>query len=232
MDFDTILQVIVVISIVGLILFGAYYFIYNREWLSTNEASLTILLLIIGIIIAILSSYLGAVVGAKAQAKFAYDQELQKSDIHDETVARLLYLDLIYLTSTVDRQYNGINCLDKRIKQNPNTRLRIIGTIYPDNALWYSYRPEIAWLNLSISNNLTRFYNDMMYAEIYKNEIDSAISQQDQQAYDIAYGMFSLHIRDAHELHSNLISELKQQYNITEDIPYSIYQYKSMDPCL
>ncbi len=231
MDFDSVLTWSLGVCIVLLIVIGCVTFIWYRQWLSDNESSLTILLLIVGIVIAVGAAYVGAVKGAEKQAQFAYEQDLQKNKLHEDAVARMFYLDLIFLTSTIDRQNATITCFDKQIKKNPDSVLGVVGTIYPDNALWYSYRTEIAGMNMSISSNLTRFYNDMMFAEVYRNEMNSAISQNSKPQFDISYQLFKLHIQDSYEIHSVLIEELKNEYNISESIPNTIYQFRTPLPC-
>lgn len=195
--------------------------------IKAHKESIYVIIAILAIIGTIVASYLGA----DYAAKNTYSFDRQKSEIHEETVAKLIYLDLLYLNSTVNRQYDNIECQDRRFSYNSNSKLIIIGNIYPSNALYYSYRPEIASLNFSLANNITRFYNDMMYAEIYKNELNSASNQNNGPAYNVSYPLFKIHIVDAYEIYPYLIKDLKQRYNITDDIPISIYQYNSLDPC-
>jgi hypothetical protein len=71
-----------------------------------------------------------------------------------------------------------------------------------------------------------------MWAEIYKNEMNSAFHQNDTLAYNITYGIFDVSVRDAYMEYPNLTHELEQQYNITYVIPTTIYQYKINYICI
>lgn len=187
---------------------GVYY------WTQRHKDVITILFLGLGIIGAIYAAFFGAFL----QAQYSYNQELQKSKMHEANVAKLLYIDIR------NQQYflnNVNNCFQNENLSNPCI---FIGKVYPDNGIYFAYQDEIASLKYPIAKNITQFYSDLIWADFTDQEFLIGI-QNNQSAY--AYDrqkQIKILIGDAQKLCPIIQKELEDEYNITPDSSITIYQ--------
>jgi hypothetical protein len=168
------------------------------------EKSLTILILIVGMVVAIAAAY----IGASEQARLANTYDIQKDDAEIKNIANMVYLD-IRLHEYSLREAN------KTIYSSKNYA-HLDGGIYPDDGLYYSFRPQIARLKPSLVKNITLFYTDMTYAENFRKESNSAIDQK-RDALSL-YQQVAFGIQNAWKEEPLLVEELENTYNISYEL--------------
>ncbi|MDD3135473.1 MAG: hypothetical protein WC295_08680 [Methanoregula sp.] len=168
------------------------------------EKSLTIFILIAGMIVAIAASY----IGASEQARLANSYEIQKDEAELKNIANTVYLDIRL------HEY-ALRNLNESLSTSKNS-LRVYGIIYPDNGLYYSFRPEIARLKPSVVKNITVFYTDMTYAEIFRRETNTAIDENRDASY--AYQQEIWGVQNAWVEEPLLVKELEDSYNISYNL--------------
>lgn len=184
-----------------------------QNWCKNYKDLITIIITIFGFVIVIFAAYSGASEGAK----IAYQYDQQNNELQKQNIAKLLLIDIRFQEWSLRNQYEGIN-------KSPKKVLFILGGVYPDNGLYYSYRSEIAKLKYPIAKNITRFYSDLMYAEIYRKETNSAILQNNFDARNITYPQYVWAIEDAYFLESTLVDEIEKEYNISHDTSLTRFQ--------
>jgi hypothetical protein len=181
----------------------------KKSWIAKYEKALTILILIMGMVVAIFAAYYGA----STQAQLAYENDLKTKALEQRNFATMVYFDIINLNWTVKNSYYAI------INAPPNATivLNVVGDIYPDNGLYYSYRSEIATFNSPLAYNITVYYADLIYADKYSKAWVIANAKNDSLARQFAYYQYENAIKDAYGLQPFILKDLKNEYNITEN---------------
>jgi hypothetical protein len=173
------------------------------------EKALTIIILIFGMVVAIYAAYYGAF----TQAKFAYENDLKIKSLEQHNFANMVYFDIINLNWTVRNSYDSI----MNAPPNATIKLKVVGDIYPENGLYYSFRPEIATFKSPLAYNISVFYTDLIYADKYSKAWVIADEKNDIEARQFAYFQYENAIKEAYRLQPVILNDLKNEYNITEN---------------
>jgi hypothetical protein len=174
------------------------------DWIQRHKDVLSILILIAGIIGTIGAAYLGA----SAQVDLAQKNNVMKEKEELKNIATMVYLDIRLQEYSLRRSNETLSALKNIMHVN--------GVFYPDNGLYYSIRPQIARLKPSVAKNVTVFYTDMMWAEIFRKETNSALDQNRDASY--AYQQEVWAIQNAWYEEPLLAKELETEYNISLDL--------------
>jgi hypothetical protein len=148
------------------------------------------------------------------------------------TTALMIYTDIDNLNYTLCNE-------NQTISNSNDTPPYIFTPIYSDSGLYYSSQYDIASLNYDISQNVTRFYTDIHYAEEYrkvmKNNWDNnySISSTNEMKYEmwIAKNQFVGAIRDAINISPYIINDMRSEYSIQKPAPNRYNSYNQVDKC-
>jgi hypothetical protein len=159
-----------------------------------------------------------AYIGASEQAKLAYNYDISKSEIREQNVAKLLYIDIQRLKYSLNKTVAGFNA------ETPTTLyvLDDSGKLVPDNGIYYTYQNEIASFKYPIAKNITQFYTDIYRAE----SANSAIPRYWQNNRELAlvlHNQCRTLMWDADRLVPIIEKELEVEYNISPDSSLTIY---------
>ncbi len=180
------------------------------------EKSLTIFILITGMIVAIAAAYLGA----SQQALLAYNYENEQNKLHEQNVAKLLYIDIRNQNFLLSSLINGFN---QQEATDPNQILHPIGKIYPDRGMYFAYQNEIASFDYPLAKNITQFYTDLILSDMANEGVNQLFQKNSSNAMS-QYIQYKALIRDAYSLSAIIQKQLEDRYNITPDTSMTGYQ--------
>ena len=185
-----------------------------HEWITKYQASITTLATIIGFIIAIFAAYYGASEGVR----IAHDQELQQNNIHDQNVAKLLYIDVQREEFLLKNTMEGFK------NQDTSHAYPALDKTYPDNGIYFAYQNEIASFDYPIAKNITQFYSDLILADMDNEATKEALQNNRPDLALAGYNQFKISLIDANRLCPIIQNELEEKYNISPDSTMTIYR--------
>ena len=184
----------------------------NGNKTNTDKKQFTIItfLSILAIIAAIIAASLGAYLGV------TYENDARK-----QTTAKLVYDD-------IDRMNWSLNHLSTMISEHPNALPYVFTPVYGDIEVYSSSRFDIASLDDNIARNISIFYTDMQYAEIYRQAIIATIGQNGSNIpiqIQISYDQYSSAVIEANKLRPQILDELEKKYQISKSPPNRFNRY-------
>lgn len=180
--------------------------------ISQKQFWITTIIAVIAIIAAIFAAGFGPY----------YADTIQKEQ-KKVTTAKLLYDD-------IDRTNWTLNHLSKAISDAPSNGLPIIeAPIFNDNSVYYSTRPDLPLLDDRIARNITIFYADMEYAELYRQQLKTKVNSQASFNFtkDVsdAYDQFRWAVSEANDLRPLILDDMEKIYNIQKNPPNRFNRY-------
>ncbi len=189
---------------------------------STNEQrhlTITIILSILTIAGTLFAAYIGAFYSIQSQ-----------NTNSEQITAKILYDDLDRMNYTLS------NCYTVAEEWKINRSIPyIITPVYPANGAYYSVRDKIFLMSPSLSRNISIFYSDLKWAEIYREMINNQIGSSNVKVINSTYSIVftpeqaqilspSLHqmvitIEDAYQRRTQIMNELENKYNIPKNPP-------------
>ncbi|MFA5221576.1 MAG: hypothetical protein WC391_04750 [Methanoregula sp.] len=160
-------------------------------------------------ILTLFFTLIAAAFGAFAAVHF-------QNETRQQTTLKLVYDD-------IDNTNYSLHCLNQMLENNPTSLPYIFTPVYPDNGIYYSSRSDIAALDdYSLARNISTFYNDLHYAEVYRialvNVVDKnftvpAVSDQ----INVSINQYKWAIQDANALQHDLLNEIDKKNNIPKN---------------
>jgi len=181
-------------------------------------------------IIAIVAAIIGVVIGAYCAIWF-------QNWNSEQNTAKLIYDDMDRMDWSINSYHQAV-----LIEQNtPNSIVGMISPIYPDNGIYSSSRRDITLLKPSLARNISNFYSDLQWAEIYRNVINKEFENNDitvvnstgmisltpMQSAKISISKYQLEngILDAYAIRPQIMDELEKTYNIPKNPPNRFNHY-------
>jgi hypothetical protein len=185
----------------------------SRDITGTGETSgntkrqftVTTLLSIIAIIMAIVAAGVGAYLGVYIQ-----------NESKKQTTAKLIYDD-------IDRMNWSLNMMSNLIANESQYLPVIISPVYQDNGIYYSSRSDVALLDDNLARNISIFYADMQYAEIYRQiiyaEVKGNTTFKITPEISVSYPQFREAVIEAKDLRPQILNDLQRIYHISKSSP-------------
>jgi hypothetical protein len=170
--------------------------------ISAGQFKITSSIAICAILVSVLIMFGGAFLAVYAQ-----------NEAKKETTAKLVYDD-------IDRMNWTLHNLTTMIDENPHGLPVIFTSIYSDNGIYYTSRSDIALLDDNLARNISIYYTDLGYAEIYRKSILDAIGPNAAiyapTQINISYMQYSNAIKEANDLRPSILDDLERINHISK----------------